>query len=183
MSMMGGMPNMGMIGMPNMGIGMPNMGMGMSGMGMGMMNGMGGMGGVGMGGVSGMGSMGTMGMGMMGSSIHQKPADPEEAEKNAAAEAEKKFPKWTLYSVQKSGMRAGDWLCPTCQNHNYADKVKCNRCKAPKGDVVVHTDDMAKGDWLCSKCYNHNYADKERCNKCQMPKSTASVTKGEGRYR
>ena len=29
-------------------------------------------------------------------------------------------------------MRPGDWLCGSCDNHNYADKVRCNRCGLPK---------------------------------------------------
>ena len=24
-------------------------------------------------------------------------------------------------------MREGDWMCPSCGNHNYADKINCNR--------------------------------------------------------
>ena len=32
-------------------------------------------------------------------------------------------------------MRPGDWMCPSCNNHNYADKVRCNRCKMPKPDT------------------------------------------------
>eukprot|EP00438_Fugacium_kawagutii_P028634 Skav212765 [mRNA] locus=scaffold2545:478311:478523:- [translate_table: standard] len=24
-------------------------------------------------------------------------------------------------------MREGDWICLQCNNHNYADKLKCNR--------------------------------------------------------
>ena len=29
-------------------------------------------------------------------------------------------------------MRPGDWICPQCNNHNYADKVRCNKCAVPK---------------------------------------------------
>ena len=34
-----------------------------------------------------------------------------------------------------SSMRPGDWMCPSCNNHNYADKIRCNRCKMPKPEV------------------------------------------------
>ena len=34
-----------------------------------------------------------------------------------------------------ANMRPGDWMCPSCNNHNYADKVRCNRCKMPKPDT------------------------------------------------
>ena len=33
-------------------------------------------------------------------------------------------------------MRPGDWMCPSCNNHNYADKIRCNRCKIPKLDAA-----------------------------------------------
>ena len=29
-------------------------------------------------------------------------------------------------------MRPGDWICPQCNNHNYADKIRCNKCTVPK---------------------------------------------------
>ena len=29
-------------------------------------------------------------------------------------------------------MKAGDWLCEKCRNHNFAWRDNCNRCEAPK---------------------------------------------------
>lgn len=29
-------------------------------------------------------------------------------------------------------MRPGDWMCPSCNNHNFASKVNCNKCGIPK---------------------------------------------------
>merc|ERR1719272_2907972 len=26
----------------------------------------------------------------------------------------------------------GDWICPACQNNNYANRVACNKCQMPK---------------------------------------------------
>lgn len=34
-----------------------------------------------------------------------------------------------------AAMRPGDWCCPSCSNHNYADKMLCNRCGIPKPTV------------------------------------------------
>jgi len=31
-------------------------------------------------------------------------------------------------------VRPGDWTCPSCNNHNYANKTACNRCSLPKMD-------------------------------------------------
>eukprot|EP00747_Dinoflagellata_sp_TGD_P169886 gnl/TRDRNA2_/TRDRNA2_200016_c0_seq1.p1 gnl/TRDRNA2_/TRDRNA2_200016_c0~~gnl/TRDRNA2_/TRDRNA2_200016_c0_seq1.p1 ORF type:complete len:249 (+),score=42.25 gnl/TRDRNA2_/TRDRNA2_200016_c0_seq1:61-807(+) len=33
---------------------------------------------------------------------------------------------------QPTAMRPGDWCCPACGNHNYANKVACNMCSIPK---------------------------------------------------
>merc|ERR1719345_404404 len=66
-------------------------------------------------------------------------------------------------------MRQGDWMCPACQNHNYASREACNKCSAPK-DVRVANSGMRPGDWICPACSNHNYASKAACNKCSVPK-------------
>lgn len=31
-----------------------------------------------------------------------------------------------------ANMKEGDWMCDSCGNHNFADKVNCNRCNIPK---------------------------------------------------
>ena len=37
---------------------------------------------------------------------------------------------------ERSHMKDGDWVCPKCQNHNFAWRDKCNRCDALKSEVV-----------------------------------------------
>lgn len=101
---------------------------------------------------------------------------------------------------QLGGFRAGDWACPLCSNHNYASKIACNRCGAPKvgakggggkgaggpggygknspasyggggeGKGGGNALSMRPGDWCCPQCYNHNYADKMACFRCGVPK-------------
>jgi len=85
-----------------------------------------------------------------------------------------------------SAMKPGDWCCPLCFNHNFADKFACNRCHAPK-NPMMHGQagafgkgtagangggDVRPGDWVCHACKNNNYANREVCNKCGIPKST-----------
>ncbi|CAE7637875.1 RANBP2 [Symbiodinium sp. CCMP2592] len=86
-----------------------------------------------------------------------------------------------------SGMRAGDWICPACSNHNYADKVMCNRCRIPKpggwsASPVANKParEMRPGDWICPSCANHNFADKLFCNRCNLPKEKAGEVPGSG---
>ena len=83
-----------------------------------------------------------------------------------------------------SHMRPGDWRCPKCKNHNYANKKVCNRtgCEEPKprggggrdrdsrsyrssNSGGFRDSNMKPGDWRCPKCKNHNYANKKVCNR------------------
>lgn len=67
-----------------------------------------------------------------------------------------------------SEMREGDWVCTSCNNHNFASRQSCNRCHGPKAPPPG--DNVRPGDWLCPSCGNHNYARKVNCNRCQAPK-------------
>ena len=89
-----------------------------------------------------------------------------------------------------SRMKSGDWVCPKCKNHNFANKKVCNRtgCEQPKPKVVGRGRDSRgfrpsksggfrdsnkkPGDWVCPKCKNHNFANKKVCNRtgCEQPK-------------
>ena len=71
--------------------------------------------------------------------------------------------------------RPGDWMCRACNNHNFADKVNCNRCKVSK-DVFIASTGMREGDWLCPSCNNHNFKDKVVCNKCAACPRPATTT-------
>jgi len=75
--------------------------------------------------------------------------------------------------------RPGDWMCRACNNHNYADKTACNRCKVPK-DVYIASTGMRVGDWLCPACSNHNFKDKVVCNKCAGPRPATLPMLGHG---
>ena len=88
-----------------------------------------------------------------------------------------------------SNMKPGDWRCPKCKNHNFANKKVCNRtgCEEPKPrggggrdrDSRGHRSsnsggfrdsNMKPGDWNCPKCNNHNYARRDVCNRCDTRK-------------
>ena len=90
-----------------------------------------------------------------------------------------------------SSMKPGDWRCPKCKNHNFANKKVCNRtgCEEPKPrgggrgrDSRGHRSsnsggfrdsNMKPGDWNCPKCNNHNYARRDVCNRCDTRKPAA----------
>ena len=54
-------------------------------------------------------------------------------------------------------MKAGDWYCELCGNHNYAGRHRCNNnwCESKT---------TKPGDWICDKCCNHNYSSRLVCN-------------------
>lgn len=60
-------------------------------------------------------------------------------------------------------LKEGDWLCPSCGNHNYASRVNCNKCQALR-------EGMKQGDWVCRSCKNHNFKNKTACNRCAAPR-------------
>jgi len=61
-------------------------------------------------------------------------------------------------------MKEGDWMCPSCGNHNFASRVACNKCQ-------VIRQGMKEGDWICKGCKNHNFASRQECNKCKNPRT------------
>ena len=97
-----------------------------------------------------------------------------------------------------SNMKSGDWNCPKCKNHNFANKKVCNRtgCEEPKprgggrgrdsrGQRSFGDSNMKPGDWNCPKCKNHNFAKREVCNRCdtRKPVEGKGSRKTKGRQR
>ena len=103
-----------------------------------------------------------------------------------------------------SNMKPGDWSCPKCKNHNYANKKVCNRngCEEPKprggggrgrdsrgyrsnNSGGFNDSNMKPGDWNCPKCKNHNYAKRTVCNRCdtRKPVEGKGSRKTQGRKR
>ena len=96
-------------------------------------------------------------------------------------------------------MKPGDWSCPKCKNHNYANKKVCNRtgCEEPKprggggrggnsrgyrsnNSGGFNNSNMKPGDWSCPKCKNHNFSNKKVCNRtgCEEPKPRGGGGRG-----
>jgi len=79
--------------------------------------------------------------------------------------------------------RPGDWDCPKCRGHNYADKKACFKCGIPKPEGIPEESnnrmpfpggnfqrrinfggsERRPGDWDCPSCNAHNYASKISC--------------------
>jgi hypothetical protein len=86
-------------------------------------------------------------------------------------------------------------MCPSCNNHNFASRMMCKQCNAPKpggfgaagqpvanafqaGGNIGSGHDIRPGDWLCPDptCGNHNFASRNECKRCGVPKG-AQISK------
>merc|ERR1711865_494733 len=91
---------------------------------------------------------------------------------------------------RSSMSRPGDWNCSQCSNHNFAYRVECNKCKAPKDNATQELQPPPgqqaynqqgggqqggyPNDWLCGSCGNDNFARRTECNKCKQPRDPNS---------
>ena len=65
------------------------------------------------------------------------------------------------------------WICEKCENFNYENRKKCNRCGIQKRPKRIFNEDAEKRkgnkhkeDWVCKYCANVNYPFRIVCNRC-----------------
>merc|ERR1711972_1048289 len=82
--------------------------------------------------------------------------------------------------------RDGNWACPQCNNVNYAIRLSCNRCNAPKPEErpVPRRSGRAPvagvdGNWACPVCRNVNFATRSTCNRCGEAKPEELISDAE----
>merc|ERR1712091_803882 len=63
--------------------------------------------------------------------------------------------------IANQGVKSGDWICPSCGDHQYARNDECRKCGEPKPDEgIVQKNSSAPllpGDWICSECGDHQF--------------------------
>ena len=58
--------------------------------------------------------------------------------------------------------REGDWICPHCQNHNYASRDACGRCRKEKGQAKgITTQEAAEAAVVAAELVETQAASKE----------------------
>ncbi|XP_027926652.1 ranBP2-type zinc finger protein At1g67325-like isoform X2 [Vigna unguiculata] len=66
------------------------------------------------------------------------------------------------------GLSEGDWICPKCENVNFAFRTTCNikHCGAarPSSNKPSSTV-IPEGSWTCERCGNLNYPFRNVCNR------------------
>jgi len=78
----------------------------------------------------------------------------------------------------------GDWICPECNEHNFARRWICFRCNAPRESTASTTSAMitdppetttvkkqSDTDWKCVTCNTSNLARRELCFICGAAKN------------
>lgn len=66
------------------------------------------------------------------------------------------------------GLSEGDWVCPKCENVNFAFRTECNmkKCGTPRPSTGPNqSSGVPEGSWTCSKCENINYPFRSVCNR------------------
>merc|ERR1719356_1377930 len=94
-----------------------------------------------------------------------------------------------------AALKPGDWICPSCQDHQFAKNDACRKCGQPRPEgagfaygasqpaaamagagggamlgMAGGCGGMKAGDWLCPGCGDHQFARNAACRKCGMPK-------------
>ncbi|KAI9089640.1 ribonuclease H-like domain-containing protein, partial [Phlyctochytrium arcticum] len=68
-------------------------------------------------------------------------------------------------------VKPGDWMCPTCQFHNFASRRTCSKCHAtnPSPTPYVSNQPLKPGDWICQDpaCSFQNFASRMLCMRCR----------------
>ena len=66
----------------------------------------------------------------------------------------------------KPSFKKGDWICSECNNHNFAKRTECNRCRKIK--------EVSIPNWNCTICKEINFGNHLECANCKTTK--------DGRY-
>eukprot|EP00929_Paragymnodinium_shiwhaense_P093012 TRINITY_DN5304_c0_g1_i1.p1 TRINITY_DN5304_c0_g1~~TRINITY_DN5304_c0_g1_i1.p1 ORF type:complete len:393 (-),score=78.63 TRINITY_DN5304_c0_g1_i1:102-1280(-) len=99
----------------------------------------------------------------------------------------------------------GDWLCPECNDHQFARNLRCRRCNAekpmaasrdqrgltqpfgaePPREVVQPANSTELGedpdDWQCQFCFKDQYSHRTHCKDCGTPKGASAPPEGFAR--
>jgi len=73
--------------------------------------------------------------------------------------------------------KPGDWLCPSCGDHQFAKNQACRRCGTPnpnpQGNMAAFTASIGMthkpGDWFCPSCSDLQFARNMQCKRCGTP--------------
>jgi len=94
-------------------------------------------------------------------------------------------PRETANSRTPNNIRAGDWVCGSCQFHNFSYRVSCYKCRTSREGEREESIELSSstyemrptrrsetraGDWNCNSCGFNNFAYRKICFKCNNDK-------------
>merc|ERR1719253_2551899 len=75
-----------------------------------------------------------------------------------------------------AGGRAGDWICPSCNNINFSSRKTCRKC--PATALGAERIGLKPGDWVCPGCGDLVFATKNKCKLCNTKKPPPDAPPG-----
>ena len=105
-------------------------------------------------------------------------------------------------NIEMNGKKG--WICCFCNNFNYENRIKCNRCQRNKNPKILKKNNNNNveykklinpitsfiinnnkksqkhfseriGDWTCFSCKNLNFTFRNVCNRCKLPKERSNL--------
>lgn len=82
--------------------------------------------------------------------------------------------------------KPGDWICPSCGDHQFARNQQCRRCNSPnpypmgQGNITFASGGMQPkpGDWFCPSCNDLQFARNIQCKRCGSPNPSPTNNTG-----
>ena len=71
------------------------------------------------------------------------------------------------------------WICSDCQNFNFEQRRKCNKCAKTRSFGYLKNKEVRRPNqncedhevWICICCQNSNWSHRVKCNKCGIGRS------------
>ncbi|KAI9304358.1 hypothetical protein BJ944DRAFT_266964 [Cunninghamella echinulata] len=76
--------------------------------------------------------------------------------------------------IIKPRFRPGDWICPSCQFHNYSFRSSCGECSKP-----ISVNQLRLGDWICPHCEYYNFQHVLSCKNCTELKPSPTTLRDQ----
>ncbi|TPX56535.1 hypothetical protein PhCBS80983_g04487 [Powellomyces hirtus] len=106
--------------------------------------------------------------------VHVTPGHEVDLEDSVAVRAPFLTDAQAQHATPTQEVKPGDWLCATCQFHNFASRRSCSKCHAanPSPTPYVSNQPLKAGDWICQDptCMFQNFASRVLCMRCRGPR-------------
>lgn len=74
------------------------------------------------------------------------------------------------------GSKPGDWICPGCNDLQFARNPVCRQCRTPRPAGAGGNNMGEPGDWICSVCGDLQFRRNTECRKCGNTNKDSSTS-------